>query len=188
MASVPHFSRHRLSVDQFQEMGRTGILPPDCRVELIDGELIDMAPINSPHASMVARLTRLFVREAGDAIVFPQNPINLPPYSQPQPDIAILAPESSAYSSALPGAADVLLVVEVAHTTLRYDMGIKADLYARHGIRELWVVDLTARVLEVFRSPVEGRYRTRLTLSATDTAIPEALPGIRVDLGELFRP
>ncbi len=186
MASAIPPSRHRLSVDQFHEMGRAGILPPDARVELVDGELIDMAPIGSRHAWAVAELVRLFVRQCGDAVVFPQNPIALPPYSEPQPDVAVLTPRAGGYRDALPCAAEVLLVVEVADATVRYDRLVKAGLYARHGIREFWVVDLPDGVLEIHRDPDGGVYRTRLTLSSSDTAVPEVLREVRIPLSPLL--
>jgi Uma2 family endonuclease len=184
MDSVHILSRHRLSVEQFHEMGRAGILAEDSRVELIDGELIDMAPIGSRHASVVSQLTMLLSRQCDEAIVFPQNPIALPPFSEPQPDIAVLAPATHGYREALPGASDVLLVIEVADTTLRYDRVVKAGLYARHGIREFWIVNLPDELLEVNRSPdmAAGSYRLRAVLTSGDVAVPEALPEIGVPL------
>ncbi len=187
MASAIPLSRHRLSVDQFHEMARTGILPSDARVELIDGELIDMAPMGSRHSSIVARLSMRFAQDARDTLVYTQNAISLPPSSEPQPDIAVLAPSPDNYRGALPRARDVLLVIEVADTTLRYDQGIKADLYARHGIAELWVVNLPDDLVEVCRDPAGGQYRTRIEMGPPEVVVPVALPWIGVDLGWLFR-
>src|SRR5438093_104740 len=121
MASLP-LPRHKLSVEQFHEMGRAGILREDSRVELIEGELIDMAPIGNLHASIVSALSMLFSQRVGDAaIVWPQNPLSLPPHDEPQPDIALLRPKADRYRDALPAASDVLLVIEVADTSLQYD-------------------------------------------------------------------
>ncbi|MCC6869659.1 MAG: Uma2 family endonuclease [Burkholderiales bacterium] len=175
-----------MSADQFHEMGRAGILAPGSRVELIDGELIDMAPIGSRHASVVSYLSMLFARSGGKAIVFTQNPIGLPPWSEPQPDLALLEPRTDHYRRELPRASDVLLVVEVADTTLRYDVGIKLPLYATHGIREVWIVDLTGRRVDVYRQPVAGSYQVKLVCLAADVVSPEAAPSIRVELAPIL--
>ncbi|MDQ2696903.1 MAG: Uma2 family endonuclease [Pseudomonadota bacterium] len=103
--------RHKLTVDDFHRLGQAGILAETDRVELIDGELIDMAPIGSRHAECVSRLTRLLVRQTG-AVVRVQDPIRLPRHSQPQPDIAVVRPGD--YGRAHPGPADVLLLIEMA--------------------------------------------------------------------------
>ena len=186
MASAIPFSRHRLSVEQFEEMARVGILAHDARVELIDGELIDMAPIGSRHASVVAALTMCFARQGGDVLVWPQCPIVLPPRSEPQPDLAILVPQARGYRDALPRAEDILLVIEVSDTTVRYDRLVKGELYARYGIREFWLVNLPEAVLEVHSKPETGAYRTHLVLSGADIAVPEALPGVGIRLDALF--
>lgn len=186
MASALPLTRHRLSVDQFQEMGRVGILARDSRVELIDGALIDMAPIGSRHAGLVNLLSMTFARGSGNLVVWTQSPIVLPPYSEPQPDVALLAPSANGYASALPTAADILLVVEVAESTLRYDRTVKLPLYAGHGIPEVWIVNLVDRCLEAFREPDANGYRVTQVLATGDTAIPAALPSMRIPLGTLF--
>jgi Uma2 family endonuclease len=168
-------------------MGRAGILRPDSRVELIEGELIDMAPIGSHHASVVAELTMLFSRQVGDeALVWTQNPMAAPPKSELQPDITLLRPTQHRYRDSLPTADDVLLLVEVAETTLQYDRKVKLPLYARHGVREVWIVNLPERVLEIYREPHNGAYRIRQQCSAADVASPAALPRISVKLSEWF--
>lgn len=186
MVSAIPLPRHRLSLDQFQEMARAGILADSARVELIDGDLIDMAPTGSRHGSVVALLIQAFVRQGGDVLVWSQSTIGLPPSSAPQPDLAILAPHERAYRDALPGAADILLLIEVAESSWRYDRQVKAELYARHGIREYWLLGLAERRLEVRREPEHGGYRTCLTLSADDVAVPQALPGVRIPLRPLL--
>ena len=187
MASVLALPRHKLSVEQFHEMGRAGILDANSRVELIEGELIDMAPIGSLHASVVAVLSMLFVRQVGDAaLVWTRNPISVPPDSEPQPDISLLRPSRDGYRSSLPTADDVLLLVEVADTTLQYDRMVKLALYARHGIREVWIVNLPDRVVEMYRQPENGAYRVKLERVATDIASPLAISTVRVDLSEML--
>ncbi len=175
-------SRHRFSMDQFQEMARAGILADNARVELIDGDLIDMAPIGSRHGSAVALLTRTFVRQGGDVVVWAQSAIGLSPSSAPQPDIAILTPQARAYRDALPGAGDILLVIEVAESSLGYDRLVKGALYARHGIREYWLVNLPDRALEVHHTPEMGVFRSVSTLGRSDSAVPRALPRVRIPL------
>jgi Uma2 family endonuclease len=162
MATIPSAppSRHLISVDAFHRMGETGILGPRDRVELIDGEIIDMSPIGVLHAAIVDVLARHFGRRTGESVfVRCQNPLRLDDISEPEPDIAILRPRADFYMTAHPGAADVLLVIEVADTSLAYDLGTKVPLYARHGIPEVWVIDAATRHTRVFRRPV-GRSGT----------------------------
>ena len=157
MATIPCAppSRHLISVDAFHRMGETGILGPRDRVELIDGEIIDMSPIGVLHAAIVARLASHFSQRLGPiGVVWCQNPLRLDDISEPEPDIAILRPRADFYMTAHPGAADVLLVIEVADTSLAYDLGTKVPLYARHGIPEVWVIDAATRHSRVFRRPV----------------------------------
>ena len=157
MATIPCAppSRHLISVDAFHRMGETGILGPRDRVELIDGEIIDMSPIGVLHAAIVARLASHFSQRLGPmGVVWCQNPLRLDDISEPEPDIAILRPRADFYMTAHPGSADVLLVIEVADTSLAYDLGTKVPLYARHGIPEVWVIDAATRHTRVFRRPV----------------------------------
>ncbi|MFM8805701.1 MAG: Uma2 family endonuclease, partial [Planctomycetia bacterium] len=144
MATIPFVapSRHLISVDAFHRMGETGILGPEDRVELIEGEIIDMSPIGALHAAIVDVLARHFGRRAGDSVFIRcQNPLRLDDISEPEPDISILRPRPDFYTTSHPGPADVLLVIEVADTSLAYDLGTKVPLYARHGIPEVWVID-----------------------------------------------
>lgn len=151
--------RHRVSAADFHKMAEVGILGEDRRVELIDGEIVDMAPIGSKHAFVVSRLAQFFTLAARDQyLVSVQNPLRLDNQSEPQPDIALLKPGN--YMDNLPGAADVLLIVEVAHSSGNYDRGVKLDLYARHNIPEVWLLDLMGGELLVCRKPADGQYRT----------------------------
>lgn len=135
-------------------MGETGIFGADDRVELIDGEIFDVSPVGFLHAALVDLLTRHFGRHAADAaIVRCQNPLRLDDTNEPEPDIAVLRPRADRYTTSHPGAADVLLVIEVADTSLGYDLGTKVPLYARHSIPEVWVIDTATRRTYVFRRP-----------------------------------
>lgn len=136
-------TRHRFTVAEFHQMADAGIFTEDHRVELLDGEIVDMSPIGHRHAACVDRLNRLFVIRVGDAAqVRIQNPIVLDDYSEPEPDVALIRPRPDFYESAHPTPGEVFLVVEVADATYETDRRIKIPLYAQSGIREVWLVDL----------------------------------------------
>lgn len=179
----PVLTRHRLTVGDYYRMGEAGVFAPEARVELIDGEVIDMAPIGTRHASAVARLIRAATSAVGTTvIVSAQNPLRLGDLSEPEPDLMLLEPRADFYAAAHPTAADVLLLIEVADTSARYDREIKLPLYARHGVREVWIVDLEARLVRFFRAPAGDAY-TDITASETPGATPiGALPGVAIDL------
>jgi Uma2 family endonuclease len=179
--------RKRFTVDEYHRLASAGVLAAGDRVELVEGELIQMAPIGSLHAGLVARLDRIFQSIARDSfVVWTQNPLSFPPASEPQPDLALLKPRDDGYLGSLPIASDVLLVVEVADTTLAYDREVKIPLYARQGIVEAWLLDATARRLEIQRDPGPDGYRTLLRPDRDATVSPIALPKVRVDLTVLF--
>ncbi len=187
LENAPLLKRHRLTVDDYGRMGEAGVFAPDARVELIDGEVIDMAPIGTRHAAAVTRLDRLLQRAVGDqAIVRSQNPLRLGDRSEPEPDLLLLVPRTDFYASGHPVAGDVLLLIEVADSSVRYDREIKLPLYARHGIAEVWLVDLEAGMLRFFRGPQGERY-TDITATETPGPTPvAALPGVVVDLAGLL--
>jgi Uma2 family endonuclease len=179
--------RHRITVDEYYRMAEVGLLAPDARVELIEGEIIDMPPIGPDHGSVVDRLTHLLVHAVGDrAIVRVQGAVRLSRASEPQPDVALLAPRKDYYRAGQPSGADTFLLIEVSDSTLRYDRDVKVPLYARHGVPEVWIIDLQASRILSFRSPADGKYRDETSTEAPgDTAI-KALPGLTVDLSELL--
>ncbi len=182
--SPPAPSHHIWSVESYHQMAGAGLLNEMDRVELIEGELLDMAPIGSKHSHWVNRLNKRFVLQAQDLyFVSIQNPVVLGDRNEPQPDLMLLKPGS--YMNALPTAADVLLIVEVSDTTLDYDRDVKLNLYARHNIPEVWLLDVGRNELLVHREPVDGLYRLMRRLSANDAATPEAAPEITVRLSEL---
>jgi Uma2 family endonuclease len=179
--------RHRLSVEDYYRMGEVGILRADERIELIDGEIIDMPPIGSLHAGTVTQMAAILQRAAGDlAIVQVQNPVSLGEYSEPQPDLALLRPRPDFYKSAHPRSADVLLLVEVADATLDYDRRVKLPLYARHGIAEVWLIDLTSRQLTRFRDPWDAGYARTDRPALTAPVAIGGLPNASAKLSELF--
>jgi len=179
--------RRRFTVDEYHKLGVAGVLTTEDRVELVEGELIQMPPIGSVHAGLVARLDRVFQATAGEPfIVWTQNPLSLPPGSEPQPDLALLKPRADGYLSSLPTARDVLLVIEVGDTTLAYDRDVKIPLYAKHGVAESWLLDASARRLEMYRDSGPEGYRILLRPDRDDTVSPLALPNVRIDLKALF--
>lgn len=179
--------RHRISVDDYYRMAAAGILRQDSRVELIEGEIIDMTPIRKSHAGTVNYLSRVLTTSLGEhTVVATQNPVRLGDLSEPQPDLAVLRFREDFYRSAHPTAADVLLIIEVADTTVRYDSEVKMPLYARHGIVEAWLVDLENRRLRIFRDPQPDGYRDIHTATDLDRLSLQALPDIELNLSDLF--
>jgi Uma2 family endonuclease len=184
-ANLP--SRHRLTVSDYHRMGETGILRPGNRTELINGEIIDMAPIGSRHGSAVKKLIQfLTLATRGRAIVSAQDPVLLAPFSEPQPDLMLLKPRTDFYAAEHPKPDGVLLVIEVADTTLRNDRDIKVPLYARHGLPEVWLVDLESRLLHAFRAPSDDGYAECETFDKPGAIAPRLLPDCDVELSGLF--
>ena len=174
----------RFTVDEYYRMAEVGILAPGERVELIEGEIVPMAAIGSRHAGCVNGLTQFFVSGiAGRAVVAIQNPVRLNRRSEPQPDVAVLHPRSDRYAERHPHPEEVFLLVEVAETSAGYDRGTKAPLYARAGIREYWLVDLDAGVVEVHREPSEDGYGAVTRHLPGEALAPLAFPdfGLQVD-------
>ncbi len=178
--------RRLFTVEEYHRMAEAGILSEDDRVELIEGELIAMSPIGSRHAAAVARLTALLSRIGGWGIVWVQNPVRLGPHSEPQPDVALLRYRPDFYASAHPGPEDVLLIVEVAETSADYDRTVKIPLYARHGIPEAWLVDLTEEHVEIYRQPGPEGYRGRRIARRGETVSPILIPGLTVAIEEIL--
>jgi Uma2 family endonuclease len=145
------------TTDEYETMLVAGILSEDDRIELIEGEILQMSPIGGRHASGVRRVTALFSRLSGRAILSVQSPLRLNDLSEPQPDLALLRPRADFYLDH-PRPDDVLLVVEVSDASLAFDRRVKAPLYAMNGIAELWIVDLEGRAIEVYRCPSPRGY------------------------------
>jgi Uma2 family endonuclease len=150
---------YHFTTSEFERMVETGVFQEDTRVELIEGEIVEISPIGKRHAACVGRLNEIFSRFALDkAIVWVQNPIQLDDYSEPQPDIALLRRRDDFYEEALPTPADVLLVVEVADTSVEYDRQLKLPIYARARIAEVWIVNLPEEKIETYARPSGDGY------------------------------
>jgi len=184
----PPLQRRRFSVADYHRMGETGILGEDERLELIDGEIFEMTPIGSPHGGRVNQLNRILTQAVGaSAVVAVQNPLVLDQRSEPEPDLALLRPRADFYTDSHPRAADVLLLIEVADSSLQTDLNLKVPLYARHGIPEVWVVAIPDRQIQRFAHPEQGVYRTRETLELRQPSPLPGLPDCSVDLAALFQ-
>ncbi len=186
LSRYPAAPRRLLTVDEYHRMGEVGILTDDDRVELIEGELVAMAPIGSEHIAATNALTRLLVLAVGDrGIVSVGNPVRLTRHSEPQPDFWVLKPRDD-YRKTMPRPEDTMLAVEVANTSLDFDRKVKLALYARGGIPEVWVVNLTAEEVEVYRSPVADSYTSVTLAGPSDSLTIEAIPGVLIPVGGIF--
>jgi len=176
-----------LSVSEYHLMGEVGIFAPGERVELIEGEIIDMPPIGSTHSGIVDHMTRLLVQAVCDkAIVRVQNPVVLSDLSEPEPDFALLKPRNNFYKDATPSARDVLLLIEVSDSTLRYDRDIKAPLYARHGIPETWIIDVANAQVTIHRDAGKQGYLNQFKPDDWQRVAPLQISDVTVDLSDLF--
>jgi len=180
-------ARRLFTTEEYHRMAAAGILSEGDRVELLDGEIVRMSPIGSRHAACVDRLTDLFTQRLGHkAIVRVQNPIVLGRRSEPQPDLTLLERRLDYYAARHPGPAEVLLVVEVVDSSREYDRGLKLPLYARFGIREVWLIDLQREAVEAYRQPGLRGYRDTSTLGRGHRLAPATFPRTRLATDELL--
>jgi Uma2 family endonuclease len=185
VVSVPE--RTRISADRYQKMVATGVLTQYDRVELIDGDILNMPPIRLHHSSVTARLNKLFVLSVGDsAIVSPGGSVKLGDYSVPQPDLMLLKPRDDFYSGQIPTAPDVLLLVEISDSSLAFDQGAKRALYARHGVAEYWVIDIQDKRVHIYFEPTVDGYARSIKCAPSDTVSPRALPAVQVTVQGFF--
>lgn len=179
--------RRRFTVHEYHRMAEAGILHEDDRVELIEGEIVEMSPIGGRHAKCVIELMRLLVPVVGEeARVSPQNPVRLGDYGEPQPDIAVLRISERYRAGELSESEDVLLLVEVSDTSLRYDREIKLPLYARAVVREVWIVDLANEAIERHTEPTGDGYRLTERARRGETLRSKALPELVVPVDALL--
>ena len=175
------------TVDEFLRMEEAGILSDDCRYELIRGEVIEVSPPGSPHASRVKRLNRLFNTRLGESVIVSiQDPVVLDRYSAPLPDVASLRPKKDFYNEAHPQPEDVLLLVEVADSSLNWDRTVKAGLYAETRIAEYWLLDVRGDVLIVHADLRNGIYESISTRRRGETVIPRHLPAFEFTVDEIL--
>jgi Uma2 family endonuclease len=186
--SVTAAETYEFSVEEYHKLGEAGIFHEDDRVELLNGNIIVMSPIGYRHMSAVRRMTKLFVRRFGDDCeVDVQNSVMIDGKSEPQPDIVLM--RDTVYSRKSPPLPeDVLLLVEVADSSLQYDRTDKREAYARNGIVEYWLLDLTRNELQVFRDPDGRAYRSEQTLRVDESIAPLSFPETPVTVRDLLPP
>jgi Uma2 family endonuclease len=184
--SLPLVTRS-FTVDEYHRMVEAGILREDDRVELLDGQIVEMSPIGPRHAGCVSALNHLLIRRLGDTVILGiQNPLVLRPRSAPEPDVAVLRRKAGFYRDAHPGPDDVLLVIEVADSSAETDRDVKIPLYAAAGIREVWLVDLEHERVHVYRSPSGNGYADVRTLARGDTVVPLLVASGPVEVREIL--
>lgn len=175
-------ARRHFNVAEYYKMATAGVFTEDDRVELIEGEIIEMNPIGSRHAACVGRLTKLLERLAGDgAIVWVQNPVQVNDYSEPLPDVALLKPRDDFYAQANPRPADVLLIIEVADSSVEYDRYIKMPLYAQAGIPEVWLVNLPKETIEINTLPLNDTYQETRTIKRGESLTAQSIPNLTIN-------
>ena len=175
------------TVDEYYQMAEAGILKPEDRVELIEGEIIQMSPIGNRHAGCVNRATDLFTfLFRGKAVVTVQNPVRLNIYNEPQPDLVLAKPRADYYASKHPTGEDTFLVLEVADTALRKDRKVKLPIYARLGVPEVWIEDLKHDLILVFRDRADTGYKKSLTFRPGDSLSAAAFPEITFKVEDLL--
>ncbi len=180
-------TRRTFTVDEYYRMAGAGILSEDDRVELIEGEIIEMSPIGSRHAACVMRLIALLTQQVGDAaIVNVQNPVRLSHLSEPEPGVSLLRPRADFYSEEHPKPQDVLLIVEVSDTSLEYDREVKVPLYAQAGIPEVWVVDLLDEKLHAYSRSTDGSYRDISSVGHGGSIASQTLPGLVLSIDDVL--
>jgi Uma2 family endonuclease len=183
--------RMKIDVETYHRMAETGLLHPEDRVELIEGELIAMPAMASPRMLRVMVMTRLLVGLCGDrAMVSPQMSVRLGGFSEPEPDFALIHPDwakaAAAGAKSPPKPEHIFLVIEVSDTSLRYDRTVKAGLYARYGVAEYWIVDMQGNAVIVHRAPREDGYAAVRQAAADEVLEPVLLPGLRIAVSDIL--
>ena len=177
--------RRKFTVEQYYQMAETGILAPDERVELLEGEIISMAPIGARHLLCVNRLTKYLNRQLDDSImVNVQNPIRLTDFSEPEPDISLI--KDAEQLTDVPSSAATILAIEVADSTLDRDRSIKQKIYANAKIPEYWIVNLPEDVVEVYRTPAGDEYQEVKVLTRHESISPLLLPDLLLSADKIL--
>jgi Uma2 family endonuclease len=174
--------RRHFNVTEYYRMAAAGVFSEDDRVELIEGEIVEMNPIGSRHAACVGRLTKLLERLAGErSIVWVQNPVQVNDSSEPLPDVTLLKPRDDFYAQANPQSSDVLLIIEVADSSVEYDRDIKLPLYAQAGIPEVWLINLPKETIEIYTQPHNDTYQEIRVLKRGEPLVSKSVPNLVID-------
>ncbi len=178
---------HNFTVDEYHRMAEAGVFHEDDRVELLDGQIVEMTPIGPRHAVCVDRLNGRLSRLVGDgAIVRVQSPVVLGQRAEPEPDVTLLRPPFERYQEVHPGPAEIMLVIEVADTSVEHDRSVKIPLYARAGVPEVWLVNLPADRIEVYRNPAGGSYADVTSVSRGETLTPLEVPSATLSVDRII--
>jgi Uma2 family endonuclease len=178
-----------ISVQDYHRMAEAEIFRPDERVELIAGQVIPMAAKGTAHSAAITRINRLLKGRLGDRVLLRlQDPIELDNYSEPEPDIALVKPDPLDYEDHHPTVSEVFLIIEVADSSLKFDCEVKAIAYAKSGVSDYWVLDVTARKLHVFRLPSSAGYQSETILLEEVAISPLAFPDCEIRIEEMLRP
>jgi Uma2 family endonuclease len=181
-------TKHRFNVKEYYRMAETGVLRPDARVELLNGEIIDMSPIGPFHGGVTNYLVEIFTAASKRRwMTSVQNPVRLDDHSEPQPDLVLLKPSSDFYRKRHPLPEEVYLLVEVSESSLETDREEKVPAYGRAGIAEVWIVNLVEQAVEIFREPHFTGYGAKTILRAGNQAAPQAFPDVTLDVAELLK-
>lgn len=180
-------TRRQFTVHDYARMRETGILTEDDRVELLDGAIYVMSPVGPLHVGLVNKLNKLLTRQVGDAgLVSIQNPIRLNNYSEPQPAIAILQPRDDYYTSALPAPDAVLLIIEIADSSLDYDRDEKLPRYAEANIREVWIIDVHKQIIEQYMQPLQNEYTRLHKMLFGNPITASSIPEVQLTTDQIF--
>ncbi|WP_427162829.1 Uma2 family endonuclease [Aliinostoc sp. HNIBRCY26] len=179
--------RRKFTVDQYHKMIESGILTADDRVQLIRGEIIEMSPIGTKHASCVKRLNKIFANKLGDRVLIAiQDPVELDDSSEPQPDVALIKPRDDFYENAHPQPQDIFLLVEVADSTIQFDREVKIPLYAIANISVVWLIDINEQTIEVYQQPTVTGYQQIQKFTRGETLVIPGFPDVKITVDEIF--
>jgi Uma2 family endonuclease len=180
-------ARKRFTVADYYRMAETGIIHRDDRVELLDGEIRVMSPIGSWHAGVASRLHAMLAENLKrTAIITVQRPMRLGDFDEPEPDIAVLHLRDDFYTRSHPTPADVLLIIEVADSSIDYDRDEKLPRYAAAGVPEVWLIDIAGEAIEQFREPRDSRYQSVKSFAGSEQCVSQLLPAVEVTIAELL--
>jgi len=174
-----------INVDEYYKMAEVGILKPDERLELINGEIYKIGRVSNKHASILKKVTSFLIGLLADSVIVSvRHPVRIDSNNEPEPDISILKFREDYYSSAHPGPADVLVIIEVASCSRKFDKEWKAPLYASCSIPEYWIIDIESRALEVYTSPLGKNYSNQQVFNPGDSI---SLLGRNIEVNELLK-
>jgi Uma2 family endonuclease len=187
MTTTENVRKHLTDITEWKKLGEANIFPAGSRLELIEGEILEMAPIGFNHSGHVTRLINFFASLLNNkAIVSAQNPLRLSDLSEPEPDFMLLKQNADFYSSRHPNADDVFLLIEVADSSLSFDQNEKLRLYARHNIPEYWLMNLKDNCLEVYRRPHDDCFGEKTTLRIGDSVTLSQLNAITINIVDIL--